>query len=61
MSDDDRLISSETQERSDPALRPERLPDKIGQPFGAQGRITAFLCLAADQAVIVGHDFPNPS
>ena len=34
MSEDDRLISSEPQERGDMALRPERLADFIGQGGG---------------------------
>ena len=54
MSDDDRLISSETQERSDPALRPERLADFIGQG-GGRANLETFIMAARDRGDAMDH------
>ena len=54
MSDDDRLISSETQERSDPALRPERLADFIGQG-GGRANLETFIIAARDRGDAMDH------
>ena len=54
MSEDDRLISSETQERSDPALRPERLADFIGQG-GGRANLETFIMAARDRGDAMDH------
>ena len=54
MSEDDRLISSEPQERGDMALRPERLADFIGQG-GGRTNLETFIAAARDRGDAMDH------
>ena len=54
MSEDDRLISSEPQERVDMALRPERLADFIGQG-GGRTNLETFIAAARDRGDAMDH------
>ena len=54
MSEDDRLISSETQERADVALRPEKLADFIGQG-GGRANLETFIMAARDRGDAMDH------
>ena len=54
MSEDDRLISSEPQERLDMALRPERLADFIGQG-GGRTNLETFIAAARDRGDAMDH------
>jgi len=54
MSEDDRLISSEPQERGDMALRPERLADFIGQG-GGRTNLETFIAAARDRGDAIDH------
>ena len=54
MSEDDRLISSESQERGDMALRPERLADFIGQG-GGRTNLETFIAAARDRGDAMDH------
>ena len=54
MSEDDRLISSEPQERGDTALRPERLADFIGQG-GGRTNLETFIAAARDRGDAMDH------
>ena len=54
MSEDDRLISSEPQERGDMSLRPERLADFIGQG-GGRTNLETFIAAARDRGDAMDH------
>ena len=54
MSEDDRLISSEPQERGDMALRPKRLADFIGQG-GGRTNLETFIAAARDRGDAMDH------
>lgn len=54
MSEDNRLISGETQERGDKALRPERLADFIGQG-GGRTNLETFIAAARDRGDAMDH------
>ena len=54
MSEDDRLISSEPQERGDMALRPEQLADFIGQG-GGRTNLETFIAAARDRGDAMDH------
>ena len=51
---EDRLISGETQERGDAALRPERLADFIGQG-GGRLNLETFIAAARDRGDAMDH------
>jgi Holliday junction DNA helicase RuvB len=54
MSEDDRLISSEPQERGDMALRPKRLADFIGQG-GGRTNLETFIAAARERGDAMDH------